>query len=393
MLSSSIPLSLYIHIPWCVKKCPYCDFNSHAKTDAIALPEEQYIEALLRDLQNDRAYVEDRPLKSLFFGGGTPSLFSPASIEKIIQGVDRFFRLSIDAEITLEANPGTLEHRQFKDYVQAGINRVSLGAQSFQDDKLKSLGRIHSHAEIEKAIESLHAANLRSFNLDIMYGLPNQSVEEACQDIKTALSFSPPHLSWYNLTLEPNTIFYSKPPMLPNEDLIWHIQEEGLALLQSAGFEHYEVSAFAKPGHQCVHNLNYWEFGDYLGIGAGAHGKVTKRIEHQYQHSSTNNEFDILRTSKKRIPNSYMQAAIFLADERIIPEKELAFEFMLNALRLQAGFKENLFEARTGLKIDTIKEPLKSAKEKGLLIQENGQILPTALGKRFLNDLLQLFMK
>jgi oxygen-independent coproporphyrinogen-3 oxidase len=374
------PLSLYIHIPWCVKKCPYCDFNSYARERAI--PEEAYIQALIQDLELEKSHIQNRPLNSIFFGGGTPSLFSPQGIGKILERVASIIPLSSNIEITLEANPGTLEHKSFKDYQQAGINRISLGVQSFQEDKLKALGRIHSYEETKRAIDSLLKADLNSFNLDLMFGLPNQSVEDALFDLKTALDYAPPHISWYHLTIEPNTIFHHKPPILPPDETLWSIQEAGLEYLALHNLSQYEVSAYAKDSHhQCQHNLNYWQFGDYLGIGAGAHGKITTP-----NHTVT-------RYWKTRYPKSYLNAyPNFLGGKKIIETSELPLEFMLNALRLNKGVPIALFEQRTGLSLESIQPILKEAFAKELLIIDHQQILPTELGKRFLNDLLSLFL-
>jgi len=383
------PLSLYIHIPWCVKKCPYCDFNSYAAQGII--PEDAYIEALIQDLKNDLCFVQGRSLKSIFFGGGTPSLFSPAGIGKILDLAASLLVFSPNIEITLEANPGTLEHKSFKEYQQAGVNRISLGVQSFQEEKLKALGRIHSTEETKRAIGSLLKADLHSFNIDLMYGLPNQTKEDALFDLKTALSFSPPHLSWYNLTIEPNTIFHQKPPILPIEEALWEIQDSGQNFLAANNLVQYEVSAYSTISpqnidhqHQCQHNINYWEFGDYLGIGAGAHSKIT----HPQEKTVT-------RFWKTRYPKSYLTAnPNFLAGSKIVPATELPLEFMLNGLRLAKGVSIPLFEQRTGLSIATIHPILQAAVEKGLLLIENHNqmILPTNLGKQFLNDLLSMFL-
>jgi oxygen-independent coproporphyrinogen-3 oxidase len=377
---NQIPLSLYIHIPWCVKKCPYCDFNSHAIKDGI--PEEAYIETLLRDLTQDLPLVQNRPIKSIFLGGGTPSLFSPKSIEKIINHAQSLLKFQSDIEITMEANPGTVEHKSFSDYRLAGVTRISLGAQSFQDEKLLKLGRIHKADETKRAIELISFANFKSFNIDLMYGLPNQSFEDAMFDLETALSFSPPHISWYNLTIEPNTIFHhEKPPLPPDEDIA-DMQAAGFELLQSKGLNQYEVSAFAKPDHQCQHNLNYWEFGDYLGIGAGAHAKITNA-----------NENTITRFWKTRYPQSYLNPNYpFLAGSNVISPAELPLEFMLNGLRLMDGIPMEYFEKRTGLSIDKILPILEKAILLDFLAMDNGKIIPTELGKNFLNDLLELFL-
>lgn len=382
-MHNHIPLSLYIHIPWCIKKCPYCDFNSYAIEGK--LPEKAYIETLLRDLKQDLCLVQGRSIKSIFFGGGTPSLFSPKGIGEILDNTANFLQLEPNLEITLEANPGTVEHHAFKDYRNAGISRVSLGAQSFQNDKLKQLGRIHSIAETKIAIEAIINANFNSFNLDIMYGLPNQTLSDALFDLETALSFSPPHLSWYNLTIEPNTIFHHKKPPLPPEGVIAEMEHEGLAHLAANHLAQYEISAFSKPGHQCQHNLNYWTFGDYLGIGAGAHAKITELKIHE-THTIT-------RYWKTRYPKSYLEPNhVLLGGSQIIPTEEIPLEFMLNALRLTEGTSVQEFETRTSLPIKTILSILENAKAKGLLIMTDDQKIKTSdLGKRFLNDLLALF--
>lgn len=399
----TIPLALYVHIPWCIKKCPYCDFNSYANTER--LPEDEYIAALIKDLDQDLSLVKhNRPLTSIFFGGGTPSLFSGKSIESILKAVEKRLVLASDIEITLEANPGTIEHTSFSDYHLAGVNRISLGAQSFQDDKLKALGRVHSAREIHLAIESIQKANFNSFNIDLMYGLPEQSLADAKFDLETALQYRPKHLSWYHLTLEQNTVFHHCPPPLPDEELLWDMQNMGFSCLASAGMNQYEVSAFAKPGYECRHNINYWQFGDYLGIGAGAHGKIT--TEHP--------NFNIQRTAKKRLPKSYMGALAQKdlqilkishyeqnlnnlsyqnssnAEHRILNPEDKIFEFMLNVLRLSEGFSITLFEQRTGLPFSLLKSQIESARLKNLLCfdQSQNQFKATDLGKRFLNDLI-----
>lgn len=377
---NTLPLSLYIHIPWCIKKCPYCDFNSY--TMQGNLPEESYINTLIHDLKQDLPFVQNRSIKTIFFGGGTPSLFTPKSIEKIISQITLFLKFETALEITLEANPGTIEHQNFHDYKQAGITRISLGAQSFQDTQLSRLGRIHKASETEKAIERIIQANFKSFNIDIMYGLPDQTVEEALLDLKTALSFSPPHLSWYNLTIEPNTIFHHQKPSLPPDETIATMEELGKSLLQSHDLMQYEVSAYSIENHQCQHNLNYWEFGDYLGIGAGAHGKITYIQEDK-----------IIRYSKTRTPKNYLaNPASLLASHKPILHVERPLEFMLNALRLPRGIPIELFEKRTLLSIHSISSILENAEKKELLEITNQKIIPTALGKQFLNDLIALFM-
>lgn len=375
-----LPLSLYIHIPWCVKKCPYCDFNSYPIE--AKLPEKQYTDVLLRDLKQDLALIQGRTIKSIFLGGGTPSLFSPKGIGEILNKVSTYVDFAPNLEITLEANPGTIEHHAFSDYRSAGITRISLGAQSFQNEKLAQLGRIHTMAETKRAIESIVKANFESFNIDLMYGLPNQTLEDALFDLKTALSFSPPHLSWYNLTIEPNTIFHHKKPLLPPDETLADIEQTGLEYLAKHEFLQYEISAFSKSEHQCQHNLNYWQFGDYLGIGAGAHAKITDLKTHT-----------ITRYWKTRYPKSYLDPNHpLVAGSQIIATEEIPLEFMLNALRLTAGTSVFEFEMRTGLPIASIATQLQEAQSKGLLIiTKNEDIKTTPLGKRFLNDLVALF--
>ncbi len=372
--------SLYIHIPWCIKKCPYCDFNSYQKTSE--LPEADYIERLFEDLARDLPWVQGKTLSSIFFGGGTPSLFSPKSFESILSHVLDKIPHRNNIEITMEANPGTLEHKSFKDYRAAGINRISIGAQSFDNGQLNKLGRIHNADNIYKAIESIRAGGFDNFNIDIMYGLPQQTLQEAMLDLQTAIDLSPTHLSWYHLTIEPNTFFHHKPPVLPNDDAIFEIQEAGFDLLANYGFSQYEVSAFSKPNFQCHHNKQYWEFGDYLGIGAGAHGKITHPDK------------GISRLWKAKTPKQYLNPQdSMIAGEKILTESELVFEFMLNALRLINGFPIDLFKDRTGLDIMHLQPGLNKAIEKKLLTIDNHHIKPTALGNRFLNDLMALFLQ
>jgi len=377
----SIPLSLYIHIPWCTKKCPYCDFNSYSSPQEI--PEKAYIKCLLSDLDQDLALVQGRSVRSIFFGGGTPSLFSPGGIEAILEGVHRQLSIETLAEITLEANPGTVSEQHFKAYKQAGINRLSLGAQSFQDKSLLALGRIHTAAQTQEAIQAILNVDFRSFNIDLMYGLPEQSIQDACFDLQTALAFNPPHISWYHLTLEPNTVFYKqKPAGLPSDDHVFEMQCVGADLLHAHGLKAYEVSAFSKAGHGCVHNLNYWDFGDYLGIGAGAHAKITDLDSQK-----------ITRYRKTRYPKDYLNLLKNpLAETTVIQQDALALEFMLNALRVHQGFSMTQFEQRTFLNRTSIAKPLSKAIDIGLLLLEDDWITPTDLGKRFLNDLTALFL-
>lgn len=375
-----IPLSLYIHLPWCVRKCPYCDFNSHAAHDN--LPEELYVNALLKDLEEQLPHIWGRRLVSIFFGGGTPSLFSPDAIEKILLGVNARMNFSPDIEITLEANPGTVDESRFKGFRAAGVNRLSIGIQSLQNEKLKLLGRIHDRDYALRAIDAATSAGFNNFNLDIMHGLPQQSLQEAMSDIEDALQFQPPHFSWYQLTIEPNTVFYKNPPTLPADDTLWEIQEQGIKILKKNQLEQYEVSAYAKKNHECTHNRNYWEFGDYLGIGAGAHSKITD-VENGF----------IRRFEKMKQPKDYLDPQKnFVAKEIIVSEKELIFEFMLNALRLTQGVSTELFTERTGLPVSILEPTLTLAKNKNLLINDPSRLCATEMGQRYLNDVIELFL-
>lgn len=376
----NIPLSLYIHIPWCIKKCPYCDFNSHALKNN--LPETEYLETLLEDLQLDLKYVQQRPIRSIFFGGGTPSLISPAGIEYLLNSISKVLTFTPDMEVTLEANPGTVEHFNLADYKLAGINRISLGVQSFDNEKLQILGRIHKQNETLAAIDKLHQSNLKSFNLDLMHGLPKQTLDAALLDLQTAIDCQPPHISWYQLTIEPNTFFHKYPPALPSDDVTWAIQAEGEKLLAAAGFMHYEVSAFSTLNHRCQHNLNYWEFGDYLGIGAGAHSKTTDLQTMQ-----------IHRSWKTRNPKDYLdKTKIFLAGTNNVSKEHIAGEYMLNRLRLYDTLDLLQFSQYTGLPISDIKVQLDLAKQKGLINLQPNNLTITELGKRFLNDTMQIFL-
>jgi oxygen-independent coproporphyrinogen-3 oxidase len=381
-LTSSPPLSLYIHIPWCVKKCPYCDFNSHeSRNHNGEIPEYAYVDALIADLELATPKVWGRKIKSVFFGGGTPSLFSAQSIDRILSHVRMLTPLEFDAEITLEANPGTVDTANFLDYKQAGVNRLSLGIQSFNNDYLKALGRIHDSEQAFQAI-TLALNTFEQVNCDIMYGLPNQSLKDAVQDAKTAVQLNPAHLSFYHLTLEPNTPFYRTPPSLPDDDTSSDMQIEIEALLAHHGYEHYETSAFAKKGKPAKHNLNYWQFGDYLGIGAGAHSKLSYHDK-------------ITREVRHKHPKAYMEKALqgnAVEREWIIPKDELGFEFMMNALRLIEGVPIDLFQQRTGLNIHSLENAIKKAQDKGLLVIKQGNMRPTLLGQRFLNELLELFL-
>ena len=386
-LTALPPLALYIHFPWCEKKCPYCDFNSHQIKDQSSnllggFDEQRYIKALIADLETELPNIWGRHVHSIFIGGGTPSLLSAAGMDQLLCAVRARINLEPDAEITMEANPGSVEAEKLAGFAKAGINRVSLGIQSFQDSQLKALGRIHNGAEAKRAVE-IALANFKSVNLDLMYGLPNQSLEAARSDIETALSFQTPHLSLYNLTLEPNTYFANFPPKLPSDDEIDAIFEQNLALLTGAGYQRYEVSAYAKKDQECKHNLNYWRFGDYIGIGAGAHGKISYPAK-------------ITRQVRERHPQTYMQAmetkGNALIESREIAPKELPFEFMLNTLRLTDGVDTNTFSERTGLPLSVISKGLDAASKKGLLDENPSKLKATSLGLRYLNNLQEMFL-
>ena len=372
------PLALYVHVPWCVRKCPYCDFNSHEAAGAI--PETEYVAALIADLQSALPLIWGRPLVSVFFGGGTPSLLSPAAIDELLAAFRALAMLSPEAEITLEANPGTIEAGKFAGFRAAGVNRLSLGIQSFDDRPLAALGRIHGGAEARRAAQ-LAGDHFDSFNLDLMYGLPGQTREQALTDVETALSFAPPHLSCYQLTLEPNTRFAAFPPALPEDDLCADMQEAIEARLAVAGYANYETSAFARAGRQCRHNLNYWHFGDYLGIGAGAHSKLTLHDR-------------VLRQMRWKHPNAYLEnvrGGSPIQETNEVAASQLPFEFLMNALRLAAGFQPALFEARTAQPITRILPQLRAAAADGLVDIGRERIAPTPRGRRFLNVLLERF--
>lgn len=376
------PLSLYIHIPWCVRKCPYCDFNSHENKHAIS--EKQYVAALIADLEQELPEVWGRQLHSIFIGGGTPSLFSPEAIDELLCGVRARLPFTADTEVTLEANPGTVETHKFHEFRAAGINRLSIGVQSFNDDALQRIGRIHGRKEAIHAAEQAHDAGFDNFNLDLMFGLPQQTLAQALEDINTAMALEPTHVSHYQLTLEPNTAFHHQPPSLPKDELIWDMQDKCQEKLADNGYGHYEVSAYAKTDKQCHHNLNYWQFGDYLGIGAGAHGKISNA---QFQ--------TITRHVKRRHPQEYLEHASNeqrCSSRNKLSQKETGFEFMLNALRLQEGVASSLFSAHTGLPISIVETPLKQAEERELLEWSATHIRPTEKGHAYLNDLLQLFL-
>ncbi len=378
-LTALPPLALYIHIPWCIKKCPYCDFNSHTARDA--LPEARYIEALTRDLESALPLIWGRGIHSIFFGGGTPSLFSAAGIDAILSMVRTLTKLDHFAEITLEANPGTVEAEKFAGFKAAGVNRLSLGVQSFDPGHLHALGRIHDDREAHRAVQ-IAASTFENFNLDLMYALPGQTLQQAQRDVETALGYAPPHLSCYHLTLEPNTPFHAAPPPLPDDDLSADMQMMVEATLASAGYLHYETSAFARPQRQCRHNLNYWRFGDYLGIGAGAHGKLSFHDR-------------IIRQMRHKHPREYMEHALAgnpIQSEQAVARADLPFEFMMNALRLTDGFDTALFTERTGLPITAAQTALDEAERRGLIVRDHVRIAPTQTGRRFLNDLLGLFL-
>ena len=385
-LTALPPLSLYIHFPWCEKKCPYCDFNSHQIKEGTGnksgFDEQRYIKALIADLETELPNIWGRQVHSIFIGGGTPSLLSPEGMDELLSAIRARINLDADAEITMEANPGSIEANKFAAFAKCGINRVSIGIQSFQDEQLKALGRIHNGEEAKRAIQ-IALDNFKSVNLDLMYGLPNQSLEAAKADVETALSFKTPHLSFYNLTLEPNTYFASFPPKLPNDDEIDAIFEQNLDLLAKAGYKRYEVSAYAKKAQECKHNLNYWRFGDYIGIGAGAHGKISFPDK-------------VTRQVRERHPDTYMSAmegkGNALIESKEIEAKDLPFEFMLNTLRLTDGVDTNTFSERTGLPLSVISKGLAEASKKGLLDENPSKLKATALGLRYLNNLQEVFL-
>ncbi|KHS66940.1 coproporphyrinogen III oxidase [Pectobacterium brasiliense] len=371
------PLSLYIHIPWCVQKCPYCDFNSHALKGDV--PHQEYVDHLLADLDADLPLASGRELHSIFIGGGTPSLLSAEAMQALLDGVRARIPLTPDAEITMEANPGTVEADRFSGYQRAGINRISIGVQSFDPQKLTRLGRIHGPDEAKRAAHLATGLELRSFNLDLMHGLPDQSLDEALDDLRQAIALNPPHLSWYQLTIEPNTLFSSRPPTLPDDDALWDIYEQGHALLSAAGYQQYETSAYAKPGYQCQHNLNYWRFGDYLGIGCGAHGKLTF------------SDGRILRTVKVRHPRGYMQST-YLDKQHDVANDDRPFEFFMNRFRLLEAAPRADFTAYTGLEEHCIRPQLDQALTQGYLTETATHWQITEHGKLFLNSLLELFL-
>ena len=391
-----LPLSLYIHIPWCIKKCPYCDFNSHAlnpknsdrKSDG-QIPESAYIAALLEDLEQDLTDLlqgQNRPLHSIFFGGGTPSLLSSDAVAQLLEGIKQLVEIPAETEITLEANPGTFETDKFRGFNHAGINRLSIGVQSFNNEHLQQLGRIHSSDQAIAAIEGARQANFKQFNIDLMHGLPGQTPQQALADLTTAIQLQPTHLSWYQLTIEKNTEFHKFPPILPVEDKLWRIQETGFEHLVENGFQPYEISAFGKSASQCKHNLNYWQFGDYLGIGAGAHGKITTT-------DAETGKLKILRTQKHKQPGAYLDPSKpYLAGQHTVTADELPIEFLMNIFRLREGVETELFEQRTGLPFKEIEKSLAEAKKRGLIEPDLQKLRPTQKGSLYLDDLLQLFI-
>ena len=376
----NIPLSLYIGVPWCLRKCPYCDFNSYPLPESGKKILEIYVEKLLIDIEIEATKLPGSKLNSIYFGGGTPSLLSIDAVKRIINRIKGFFSFASDIEITLEANPGTVNFELCEGFKDAGINRISLGVQSFADEKLKSIGRIHNAEQAQEAINGIKQAKFSNFNVDIMFGLPRQNVETALYDLQMVLSFAPPHLSWYQLTLEVGTQFATQPPVLPHSEELWEIQQAGQNLLVQSGLLQYEISAYSKPGFECQHNTNYWQYGDYLGVGAGAHSKITF------------NNHIVKRQQKIANPQEYLQADLFIIDEEIVSLKKRAFEFMLNALRLYRPIKHRLFYERTGITIDVIVNELQHAENLGLLKLQNDTIVTTTKGKNFLNDLLEIFL-
>jgi len=375
------PLSLYIHIPWCIEKCPYCDFNSHKLRGDI--PEKEYLQALVDDLKTDIVYAQGREIDTIFIGGGTPSLISAQGIAWLLAEIENKIPFQENIEITLEANPGAIENSKIAEFHKAGISRFSFGVQSFQQPKLTKLGRIHGADEAKSAAKQATQSGVKTFNLDLMHGLPNQSLEDALFDLQTAIELQPTHLSWYQLTIEPNTQYFSHPPKLPEDELLWQIQEAGVKLLAENGYKQYEISGYSKQGFECLHNLNYWSFSDYIGIGCGAHGKLTLPLENK-----------IIRTTKIKHPKGYLDNKRPFLDDSVAVEKEdLAFEYMMNRLRLFAPIPFKEFEAYTGLSIETIAGPIQQAIDKKLLLKNSDHWLMTDLGHRYLNELLQLFIE
>lgn len=377
----SRPLSLYVHLPWCLHKCPYCDFNSYRAAGAV--PEHRYVDALLRDLDAEADLVAGRPIESVFIGGGTPSLFAGSAIARLLEGVRARVDVADDAEITLEANPGASDAARFAAYRRAGVTRLSIGVQSFRTTQLRALGRVHDEHDAERAVRAAHAAGFDNVNVDLMYGLPGDSVAGAIGDVERAVALEPSHVSWYQLTLEPHTAFHRRPPPLPPEDVLLEIETRARALLASAGYERYEVSAYARSGYRCRHNLNYWRFGDYIGIGAGAHGKLTAP------------DGAVVRRAKTRNPRTYMEVAgtdAAVRIERITAPSDIVLEFMMNALRLADGVAVDEFEASTGQRVGSIEAPLAAAIDRGWIERDGSRIRPTPRGYALLNEVLALFV-
>jgi putative oxygen-independent coproporphyrinogen III oxidase len=387
------PLSLYVHLPWCVRKCPYCDFNSHEARGA--LPFEPYVDALVADLDFDLPLVWGRTVHSVFFGGGTPSLFPAPAIDRFLQGASARLRFAPGCEITLETNPGTAEHGRFEDYLKAGVNRLSFGIQSFDDGCLQRLGRIHDSAQAGAAVKLAQDAGFDNINLDLMYALPEQTLAMAEDDLQRAFALQPAHISHYQLTLEPNTVYAARPPAgIPDDDAAWDIQERCQARLAEAGYAQYEISAYARPGRQCAHNLNYWRFGDYLGVGAGAHGKLSLPASDAGRTAEESRD-RVLRRWKQKHPTTYLAhagTAAAIGADTVIAPLQLPFEFMLNVLRLREGFALDHFEARTGLSREVIAEPLGRAIAAGWLLSDAARVTPTESGLRFANDVISLFL-
>ena len=378
-----IPLALYIHLPWCVKKCPYCDFNSH-EIVRQSLQEEDYIDALIKDLEWQLPQIWGRSIISVFIGGGTPSLFSVAAMNRLLSSLRARLNLHFEIEITLEANPGAVDAEKFIGYREIGINRISIGVQTFSDVNLKSLGRIHNGKDAMLAVEKAKNAGFKNINIDLMFGLPGQIINEALNDLELGIGMNPSHISWYQLTIEPNTVFYSKPPVLPDEDYICEIQQQGQKLLKESHYNQYEISAYENDNHQCKHNLNYWQFGDYLGIGAGSHSKLTDVANGV-----------ISRLIRHRIPERYINLAgtqDVITESRALKTNELPLEFMMNAMRLSDGVKSSLFFDHTGIPVSYMKQTLLNAEDRGLIQWDIEKIKPTETGQRYLNDLLQMFM-
>ncbi len=387
-----LPLSLYVHYPWCVQKCPYCDFNSHTLKQEV--DEQAYLQAMVRQLEQQLPDIWGRPIRSIFFGGGTPSLISEEGLNWFLSQARALLGFGPEVEITLEANPGTVDYQKFAGFFDAGVNRLSMGIQSFDDAKLKALGRIHSADEAHLAIEAAKTAGFNNFNLDLMFALPGQSLEQAVADVEQLMRYQPPHISHYQLTLEPNTPFYKNPPILPNDDLAWEMQSACQAMIAEAGYQHYEVSAYAKQGRQCAHNYNYWTFGDYIGLGAGAHGKITMaplgKIYRTQMPASPGGYVEAVKNSQ--IGQEYTKRQGSLGRQTWLDQEDVVFEFMLNALRLQGGFELNLFKQHAGLKVELIEPRLEDLTQQGLIVINEGHLSLTGKGKQYLNYVVETFL-